>query len=645
MVVTLPQASEWHYRGRSRHEAGAIQPIPAPSGLGAQKDEGFQRFYKAVVSPTHVRVTAGGRIVPNTRGPSSPSVKNELMSEQPQNGHQEAQQSREQPVPAALAPLPLGYSTPWPGYSTGLLAPQQFPFPHMPVGFNYPGGVALPQVAINRNGYGHFGEFVAGQTLHSQGLDGAGGVGVPPAGQLDSSRPCFVNGQWMLPLGVPSFPYGLHPMAASTGYIGGQHQGPAVSHSQGQAHMPPTNPLYHGLDGQATQSTGTPATTPLGAPAHPPISSIRPSQITKSHIESLKHNLKRVEDQLQYNVHQIDVKHMEGLAREIRHSIKALDEALPRQLEFEEMHYPKSDKNDSRQGGAAFNPMTLQATAGLNGCHGALKSNGTLEQGAGSLNRGNRGLFSIEHAFPRHVSSDSEQSRQFSGLPMTAATAAPFSPSVQSYGCQVGSSSEDGCRESKDNSRKSLLSVSGKAVREAATGIAKNDHGRAARSKADVLQSNLAGQSGSSIELAVRQSPRSTPYLVGSLAPGTVSRDMGSRTFVYPRELNIEEIRARHLYWGQAPQSAMKGLPRFDGKDFYPPSPSKVRGSSIQREMGAQESSTVITDPFSSTESGKTAGHTRDTSCSEAEDLVNGSLKQQMDDNNVMRHPPTQGNL
>ncbi|CAI4211588.1 unnamed protein product [Parascedosporium putredinis] len=294
--------------------------------------------------------------------------------------------------------------------------------PHMPVGFNYPGGVALPQVAINRNGYGHVGELVAGQALHSQGLDGAGGI-------------------------------------------------------------------------------------------------------TKSHIESLKHNLKRVEDQLQYNVHQIDVKHMEGLAREIRHSIKALDEALPRQLEFEEMHYPKSDKNDSRQGGAAFNPMTLQATAGLNGCHVALKSNGTLEQGAGSLSRGNRGLFSIEHAFPRHTSSDSEQFRQFSGLPMTAATAAPFSPSVQSFGFQVGSSSEDGCREpeSKDNSRKSLLSVSGKAVREAATGIAKNDHGRAVRSKAGVLQSNLTGQSGSSIELTDRQSPRSTPYLVGSLAPGTLT--------------------------------------------------------------------------------------------------------------------------
>ncbi|GJC85887.1 hypothetical protein ColLi_08725 [Colletotrichum liriopes] len=34
--------------------------------LPDQKRKGFEQFYEAVRSPTHVRVTAGGRIVPNT---------------------------------------------------------------------------------------------------------------------------------------------------------------------------------------------------------------------------------------------------------------------------------------------------------------------------------------------------------------------------------------------------------------------------------------------------------------------------------------------------------------------------------------------------------------------------------------------------
>src|SRR5690606_34520346 len=55
---------EWKYRGRDGTGATTAEPIPAPTGAPAQRDEGFQRFYKAVVSPTHVRVTAGGRIVP-----------------------------------------------------------------------------------------------------------------------------------------------------------------------------------------------------------------------------------------------------------------------------------------------------------------------------------------------------------------------------------------------------------------------------------------------------------------------------------------------------------------------------------------------------------------------------------------------------
>ncbi|ESZ94727.1 hypothetical protein SBOR_4889 [Sclerotinia borealis F-4128] len=50
-----------------------IQPLSAPTSVALHQAENFRRFYRAVVSPTHVRVTAGGRIVPNTRAMAPPS--------------------------------------------------------------------------------------------------------------------------------------------------------------------------------------------------------------------------------------------------------------------------------------------------------------------------------------------------------------------------------------------------------------------------------------------------------------------------------------------------------------------------------------------------------------------------------------------
>ena len=62
---------QWQLR-RREVSSDYQQPRSAPSGIAAQQVENFQRFYRAVVSPTHVRVTAGGRIVSNTRAIAPP---------------------------------------------------------------------------------------------------------------------------------------------------------------------------------------------------------------------------------------------------------------------------------------------------------------------------------------------------------------------------------------------------------------------------------------------------------------------------------------------------------------------------------------------------------------------------------------------
>lgn len=74
-------------------------------------------------------------------------------------------------------------------------------------------------------------------------------------------------------------------------------------------------------------------------------------------------------------------------------------------------------------------------------------------------------------------------------------------------------------------------------------------------------------------------SPQPTPYLVGVVPHGISSNEAKSSDLIYPRPLTDEEVRARYLYWGKAPRSAQHGLPKFDGKDFYPPSPVKASAS------------------------------------------------------------------
>jgi hypothetical protein len=70
-----------------------------------------------------------------------------------------------------------------------------------------------------------------------------------------------------------------------------------------------------------------------------------------------------------------------------------------------------------------------------------------------------------------------------------------------------------------------------------------------------------------------------TPYLVGH-RPNVHGPDIvHAHEFIYGRELTEDELRARHLYWGNAPQHLLKGLPKFNGKDFYPPSPKKGQSS------------------------------------------------------------------
>lgn len=71
---TSSRCQPWYLSCRDHASSSSEQPLDAPLEIDAQRAENFQRFYRAVVSPSHVRVTAGGRIVPNY--PRPPPVYN-----------------------------------------------------------------------------------------------------------------------------------------------------------------------------------------------------------------------------------------------------------------------------------------------------------------------------------------------------------------------------------------------------------------------------------------------------------------------------------------------------------------------------------------------------------------------------------------
>jgi len=90
------------------------------------------------------------------------------------------------------------------------------------------------------------------------------------------------------------------------------------------------------------------------------------------------------------------------------------------------------------------------------------------------------------------------------------------------------------------------------------------------------------------------------PYLIGHL-PSDRRMEAGNTTsYTYGRELTEDELRARHMYWGKAPHHLQKGLPKFDGKDFYPPSPVKSQSLAPSPSVSRPVPTAVI--PFGNTE-------------------------------------------
>ncbi|KAJ4864385.1 hypothetical protein T069G_00915 [Trichoderma breve] len=519
--------SEWRYRGRSDSEAIGGQPISAPTGLSAQKDEGFQRFYRAVVSPTHVRVTAGGRIVPNTRGSPSPTTRwpkdKSAVEGAENNSNRPPYRDILQQSQFIVPQHPMGFfphHAMIPGFAPGMV-------PAMP-GMPGPGGAAQPSLMGHASGLMPMPPNpTTGDRQNETGASENATPTRPPPPESAPSMVPMVAGHRLIPNHI------MAPMAQSNG------QAPQVS-PQAVALPPPL------------QVPSVPTPTPSNGQHQ---SSIRASQITKKQLSVLRASLKWAEDQLQYNKHQIDERTMELHAESLRYSIGHFEKVQDEQAANEKRSHPKDQAKDDMSDFASADersksPVTSSVKPENSGAESftSLPEESSMERADKAMPTAQRKAFTSSHeeatvqAVPTaqilRLSDEIGANKRSSTLPVTAALAPPFQPRA----------------------------VGGQDTR-------------------DVLPSSghpkpISGEDEST-----------KPYLVGLLPPGMRVEHARDTDYIYPRQLTEDELRARHMYWGKAPHHLQSGLPKFDGKNFYPPSPDRSQCGEHESEVSLGQGS------------------------------------------------------
>jgi len=413
--------------------------------------------------------------------------------------------------------------------------------------------------------------------------------------QFDNSKPFVYNGQWMFPapshfappMGTPFMP---GPM------IGPPHMmGPPIHMPQQMAPHPnlgppmmapgsfPTPFLSHpGIAGGMTAPE--PNNKPADAPAAPPISSIKPSDITTKQIASFRTSLKYHEDQLQYNRHQIDEKFMENKVKSIREHIQNFEVLLRSQLEHEKIYYPKTEKDNAIESKPQSVPASIQKDAGQ-----------ASRGGVAAANQGRNKIQSHHPCIDAASGKEEEVAFNFdpSGsvappadpaqrprLPSDAARAPAFQPrgeppshadnnnsdlSWGMSGCSSKAPEKISVRErlpASDGQRRFLT----ESLESAGSASNSKPYDNSAVNALPAAKAKAKGKAWLGV-----------PYLVGTLPKGVNPRNAKDTDYQYSRELTYDELRSRYLYWGGAPRSIQQGLPKYDGKHFYPPSPGEGR--------------------------------------------------------------------
>jgi hypothetical protein len=623
------QRVQWAFRRRDSSDRSS-QPYSAPSGSFAQQSENFQRFYRAVVSPTHVRVTAGGRIVPNNRAIASPQFEwnGEQSNFDPRNSFSDTELNLQaapllqnttlesdfpQISPAGLAST---YNTKSQNCSLGF---ENMSSQNLGNSLGNDRNLALSGNAIKLNGE------IAAAPMQSHSLPQP--IKLSNPNLFDQSKPFLLNGQWVNPL-PPGFQPPLHALPIPYSLVGNPNLVPA------NVPVPPATlfsqlPMPMGflasplLGPTLSQPPAVPIRNTIGALEHvPPFATLFPTpsvlslpDITRHQIEGYRAQLKLIENQIANNKHQIDVDYMEHQRSKVESLIEQMEAILDFQLAHQHSQDTGQYTSSSAQimSGSQSSGESRQRINRPNGISSSLipKGDSSLGLGIAHINtKTDIATMASAKQKPRDENIQGTENADETKLPTRPETAAksrltaaaakapPFRPRTQAmlahnlsqftHNFADKSSTDVQVHDGDQVVLQSSLDWGQSTYPQFATGI-----GHASLSRAHTVHDTptytqqefpppnlqrfhtIHGQHAPFQASVPLISPHAVPYLVGTLPQGFKRSEIQASDLVYPRPLTEDELRARYLYWGKAPRSALNGLPKFDGKDFYPPSPAK----------------------------------------------------------------------
>jgi hypothetical protein len=644
----------WQLRARTSFDTrrtfdNQVQPHSAPTNAATHQAENFRRFYRAVVSPTHVRVTAGGRIVPNTRATAPPTF--DPMPDQLSTSASKRSNDLDQ-VDKAKNTMSDGSD-----YLQGRNLVDgnpsldeysaSFQPPFLP-SYNYlPQGSSMSMATMSHP--------VDGQFYHRANATGSsrvsgGGIGgnvsgtqsirISPPTQFDQTRPYLVyNNQVFLP--APGFPppngFAAHsPMIGSHPFAAPMHAVPPPGHFMPPGmlpismSMPMPMPMPMGNFAPVVAHKNGQALPVVAPPAHPQLGQFQPMlPLLPGHIEHHLHYLRQhlisldnhiVNHSLQDDFHASNQR--QTLIDEISRLKSLLHAAQNPSHNFQvpKNHVPSTiNAQDSLSSQASEDHhKPISTTAGISN----INTNINDQTYSGYTSQPMPSVQSIDSPSPQEY-----MSKKFSTpivgsrLPATAAMAPPFQPRSQAplTAAQMevfamtspGRNSPPATPESQLERQQRLLNRAETRWEDSAVGTSLVSMPRSQTMHAPSYQNRPVPMPAfrrsdtypiCSSELhsitnapkvasqAARVLPSAVPYLRGHLTDIGGTGHGKYSGFEYCRPLTEAENTAREIYFGTNTQNtSTRDLPKFDGQDFYLPSP--VRGSStIPTTRGAGKS-------------------------------------------------------
>ncbi|CCU82314.1 hypothetical protein BGHDH14_bgh02193 [Blumeria hordei DH14] len=583
LLSRSPTQPQFHWALRQEEGKHRLEkPYPAPADIAAQKAENFQKFYRAVVSPTHVRVTAGGRIVPNIKPVEATGFDGDGNNFKSERSVAEACPAVVQPPwsPYLNSLQASSYPTLTPTGSTQFLnaSSSNVAYDATPVASQIYGNTSSVRNTASNLQYPKLGCNIADGI---QPTITPSEIKISHPSQFDQTKPFTINGQLVYPVS-PEFqpPAQIFPVPVRipSNLTTPQNQIQIFNENQSLGSFGNmTNPL--GFPESQHLVMGGNSSGNLYVPSSlipTPYTTVPALEFLTNQLQSLFANLQALENQIATNNSPHEKKVLETQRHVMQIQINSINNMLAIQFSSDEVDRGKST------GDKRLHLQEIQAD--LNEADKGFKKFEKPDKHSeiySTFKQANI-ISNINHA---NKPDDSEYLAKLpnkSRLSKSSAKAQPFQPRHPKNVTIQSKMPENFpvCGKNSEKCFPTKIEHENYAYFKNYTPMGEHHNFQGASSFYELPRSRSLG----------------APYLIGTIPSVSKCNSSIPPDAVYSRPLTREEIQARHVYFGEAPRLSASGLPKFDGKDFYPPSPLKkeVHLNSKKSEFGGLDKGPFI---------------------------------------------------